>query len=289
MNKTNFNFAGLQKPFNDYKRSLFTVIPVPYEKTTSFVRGTKKGPEAILRASQEIELYDYETKQNISEHGISTQKSITADSPEQIIKNTKTITEKVLYDNKIPVILGGEHTISIGPIFAAKDKYHNLSVLHFDAHLDMRNLFDNNKYSHACVMRRVREKVENTVHVGIRSLCEEEYEYAKVNNLPIFFEKKYKLDEIITRLTRNVYVTIDLDVLDPSIMPSVGNPEPGGAGWYDILKIMRTVANKKNIIGFDIVELSPIKNIEHPNVTAAKLAYKIMNYIYSAKVKPTQQ
>lgn len=277
------HFGNLYEKFRRYQTSKFVVLPIPYEKTSSYIRGTKKGPKAVLEASANLELYDYEIDHNTAEEGIFTYPPIRGNTPERIIKRSKEIVNNTIKEGKIPITIGGEHTVALGPIIAAKKNFPELSILHLDAHLDLRNMFEGNRYSHACIMRRIREIVNSpTVHVGIRSLCEEEAKYVKKNerkDLIVFYDTKYDTDEIIKNLTKDVYITLDLDVLDPSVMPAVGTPEPGGLGWYDLLDIVKEVCTHKNIVGFDIVELTPIKGLDYPNYLTAKLIYKMMGYV----------
>jgi len=282
------NFAYLQKKFSQYDSSKFVILPIPYEITTTYIKGTKKGPGAIIKASYDLELYDHETDSNIAEKGIHTLqsiKNINRLSPEKMIEKVSWVTREILDDKKIPVLLGGEHTISIGVVKAILDVFgkENLSIVHLDAHADMKNEFENNKYSHVCTLRRIRELTDHTIHVGVRSLDEEEMEYIKKNKIQIFWANEKinakTIKDIIKHTKKNIYITLDLDVLDPSIMPSVGTPEPGGLGWYEILSLLRSICEQKNVVGFDVVELCPIKGLAYPNFTTAKLVYKIMSYI----------
>ncbi len=270
-------FCWLHDRFTGYNKSRFVVIPIPYEKTTSYLKGTKKAPNEIIEASGNIELFDYETQKNTAEQGIHTTKPIISSNPEQLIEKAGKLCKKVMQDNKIPVILGGEHTVSIGPALAGHDIYEDLTVVQLDAHLDMKDSFEKSRFNHACVMRRIREKVKDTLHIGVRSCDDEEFNYAKQNKLNIFWDNKYNLKEIEKLTAKNIYVTIDMDVLNPAIT-SVGMPEPGGLSWYNTLEILKTLA-KKNVVGFDVVELMPRKGFEYANITTAKLIYKLMGYI----------
>jgi agmatinase len=179
--------------------------------------------------------------------------------------------------------LGGEHTISIGLVKAHKEKYRNLSVLQLDAHADLRESYQDSKYSHACVMRRINEFCDY-VGVGIRNISKEEIAFAKKEKIKIFFARDIKDkpefgDEVLDHLSENVYLTFDLDFLDPSIMPAVGTPEPGGPGWYETLDFLKKIIQNKNVVGLDLVELSPLPGIIAPDFLAAKLLYKIIGYI----------
>lgn len=268
-------FLDLEPRYTDYKTSKFIVIPVPIEETVSYGKGTSKGPAAILTASQHIEDYDIELDQETCRVGIHVAKDI------KDIKGIKGRIKKILDDKKVPVMLGGEHSITPFAVEACKEKYKDLSVLQFDAHADLRNAFHGSKYSHACAARRILE-ICPAVQVGVRSMERSEMDYARKTGQisKIHFADKLELtDKISTQLSKNVYITFDVDCLDPSIMPSTGTPEPGGMFYYDVLDIFKAVAKDKNIVGFDLVELAPIKGLHHPDYTAAKLIYKLMGYI----------
>lgn len=276
-------FCGLDDFFADYDKAKFVVIPVPYEKTTSYGKGTAGGPKAIIEASKNMELYDEELDSNTAEHGIATLKPVIVDDePQILVEELRKTCLKVIEDRKFPVVLGGEHSISLGLYLALKDYYGDVSVLQFDAHTDLRNEYGGSKYSHACVMRRIREH-GSAVQVGIRSVSEDETEIIKKERKNIFFAADmYERDcvnEIVNRLGKNVFITFDVDVFDHSFMPSTGTPEPGGLGWYESLKILRSVCDKRNVVGFDVVELAPIKSLKAPDFAVAKLVYKVMGYV----------
>ena len=268
-----FNFLGLED--QDYDKSKVVIFPVPYSSTTYWKSGTKEGPQAIVDASRHIELYDIETKKDASKQGIFTLEPLepSKNSPEETIARIKSVMDKLLQDRKFPVMLGGEHSITLGAIQAFKEKFSNFSVLQIDAHTDLRDEFEGTKYHHACVMKRVKDLGLSITQVGIRSMSEGE----EAEN--IFFAPNIPLDEIVSILKENVYLTFDLDALDPSIMPSTGTPEPGGLGWYEVLNLIKEVAKKRKIIGADVVELDPIPGLSAPDFLAAKLVYKIISYI----------
>lgn len=271
-------FLDLEKEYSQYKNSKFVVVPVPYEKTVSYVGGTAKGPEAILRASHQVEGYDIELDKETFRVGIHVKRPIKA------LKDIKGEIEKILKDGKVPIILGGEHSITPFVVKAAAEKYRDLNVLQFDAHADLRDSFHGSKNSHACASRRILE-ICPAVQVGIRSMEVEEMDFARSSGQisKIHFAHKLGQAEIVaSQLSKNVYITIDIDVLDPSIIPSTGTPEPGGLDYYQILDILRTVCATKNVVGFDVVELAPIKGVHHPDFTTAKLVYKLMGYITHA-------
>lgn len=276
-------FGGLDDTFSSYEKAGFAVIPVPYEKTTSYGKGTVKGPGAIIDASCNMELYDEELECNTAESGIATLKPLVVDDvPEVLVEELRKSCAKVLKDGKFPVVLGGEHSISLGLLLALKDFYKDVSVLQLDAHADLRDEYGGSRYSHACIMRRIREHA-SAVQVGIRSYSDDEVIVVKKERKNIFFasdmHKKDFTSEIVSRLGKNVFVTFDVDVFDPSIMPSTGTPEPGGLGWYEVLRILREVSEKRNIVGFDAVELAPDPSTKAPDYTVAKLVYRVMGYV----------
>lgn len=281
--KVPYNFGGLAKEFSSYQNARIVILPTPFEKTTTWLKGCYKGPEAIIEASRNMELYDIETSLEVYKKGIFTEKDIQASSSEEMISRVCKKVEKLLNDKKFVVVLGGEHSISIGAIRAYAKFFKNINVLHLDAHSDRQEVHEGTKYNHACTMARVKEITKDIVSVGIRSM-----DYSELKNIDktkIFYaDEIYNSDiwikKVVKKLSKNVYITIDLDVFDPGIMPSVGTPEPGGLGWYQILKLLRAVSESKNIVGFDVVELCPSQN-KAPDFLAAKLIYKLLSYIFS--------
>jgi agmatinase len=276
-------FAGLAEAFSDYEKARYVVLPVPYEKTTSYGKGTVNGPEAIIEASRFMELYDEELMVNTAESGIATLKPLVVDdAPEILIEELRKSCAKILKDGKFPVVLGGEHSISLGVLLAVKEFYKEVTVLQFDAHTDLRDEYGGSKYSHACVMRRIREHVP-AVQVGIRSYSDDEVKTVERERKNIFLASEMHerdcVKDIISRLGKNVYVTFDVDAFDPSIMPSTGTPEPGGLGWYEVLRILREVSKTKNIVGFDAVELAPNTSVTAPDYMVARLVYRVMGYV----------
>lgn len=276
------NFAELPDNYSSYKSSKAAVLPIPYEKTTCYVKGTEKGPAAIIHASKEMELYDEEIG-NIFEAGICTLKPLLIrDKPESMAGIVCEKIKNLLKDGKFIATLGGEHSITSGIVRAFREKYSNLSVLQIDAHADLREDFEGTEYSHACAMRRVIEMCP-VVPVGIRSLSYEENTFIKKKRLKVFWAKDICdndkwFNEAISRLSENVYITIDLDGFDPSVMPSVGTPEPGGLGYYPVLRFLNEICGKKNVVGFDVVELCPNENSISPDFTAARIVYKLIGY-----------
>ena len=253
----------------NFEEAKVAILPVPYEKTTSYKKGTKNAPKAILKASNELELYDEELQKEPYQVGITT------------LDEIKTLEElEKLETDKFIIAIGGEHIISLPLI--KRHSQENLSILQIDAHADLKDSFENNKMSHACVMRRVFEINKNITQVGIRFLEKKDHEFIKHNKINTFFMKdliynKNYIQEILQTLKENVYLTIDLDALDPSIMPDVGTPEPGGVRWYQLLSLLKQLFKEKNVVGVDIVELCPNKTTNSDYIVS-KLIYKIIGY-----------
>jgi len=279
------NFGGIDAvEYTSFEDALFEVLPVPYDLTSTYQAGSRKGPAAIVEASSNMELYDEELKRETYRAGIYTRGAleIEAGGPREMIDRVRNETAGILKSGKIPVILGGEHSISLGAVEAMKEQYPNISVLHLDAHADMRDSYQGTPYSHACVARRISE-ICPIVQAGIRSMCSEEALFIERNNRDIISPSDFDSPDIIERicgnLTKDIYVTIDLDVFDPSIMPATGTPEPGGILWKDLIHLLCRVSHSAVIRGFDVVELCPIPGLIAPDFTAAKLVYRIMGYI----------
>jgi len=272
-------FLELEPEYAQYKTAQFVVIPCPHEVSVSYGGGTKYGPQAILDASFYVENFDEELKQETyRKTGIHTIK------PTKLTKLSSTV-NKILNDKKVPITLGGEHSLSIETVKAALAHYPRLSVLQFDAHADLRDEYHGSKKSHACALRRILEMCP-AVQVGIRNLSEEEYRFAKetkqIDRIH-FAEHLDVAEKVVSQLHEYVYITFDVDAFDSSIMPSTGTPEPGGFFWYEVLDILREVCRLKKVVAADFVELSPIKGFHAPNFTIAKLIYRLMGYIYSSK------
>ena len=275
-----FNFLALPDELSAYSSSRAVILPIPYDLTSSYETGARHGPRAIITASRQLETYDEELGLDPSSIGIATlpemEQIVTA--PEDMQKAIYNACCKILNDDKYVMSLGGEHSITAALIKAHKDKYPGLSVVHLDAHTDLRDTYQGSRFSHACVMSRVGELVP-FISVGIRSFSgadnEKKYrsniiESSQFRNNPEIFKKN------MAKLTENVYITIDLDCLDPSVMPAVGAPEPGGLNWDEVMLIINELSSNKKIIGADIVELSPRPGLTYADFTAAKLAYRVI-------------
>lgn len=263
------------------QKGRIVILPVPYDETSTWMKGADKGPEAMIAASANMELYDIETDSEVYKLGIVTDKPVLEKStPDAMVAAVKKRVERHLGDKKFVVSVGGEHSVSVGAIQAHAEKFKGMSVLQFDAHSDCRNDYHGSKYNHACVMARVKEMGCPMVQVGIRSMDVEEKPYLG----KIFWANDIVgkgegwMDKVVNSLTDKVYVTIDVDGFDPSIMPSTGTPEPGGLLWWDVCRVLRKVAEKKTIVGADVTELCPSESNKAPDFLVAKLVYKILSY-----------
>jgi len=278
--------SDIEKKYRDPARAKVVIVPVPYDKTSSWGKGADKGPAAILAASEIVENYDIESDFEPYKVGIFTDKPVTENkSPEKMVAAVEKRIGTYLAQNKFPVLLGGEHSVSIGAIQAQLKKYGEVTVLQLDAHADLREEYHGSKYSHACIMARAQD-ICKTVQVGIRSMDISEKPRAKKSS--VFFAEKIAgktgwVKKVLSTLKGNIYVTIDLDVFDPSIMPSTGTPEPGGLLWYEVLDLLKQVFHKTNVTGFDVVEMCPNKNDKAPDFLAAKLIYKIISYKFAKR------
>jgi len=275
-------FLDMPSCFAKAESAKYVLLQVPYDGTSTYIKGAEKGPQAIIDASDSIELYDIQTDLEAYKSGIYTDKPpYPSDSPEKMIIGVKERVSFFLQQNKKIGLLGGEHSISIGAIEVFAEKYPNLSVLQIDAHADLRDIYNGSIYNHACVMRRAQE-VANVVQVGIRSVCIEE----KNNIIPenMFYAhdicgKTEWMQKAIDRLTEHVYLTIDLDGFDPSIVPATGTPLPGGLLWYETLTFLELLFKSKKVVGFDVVELCPQNEDKISDVLAAVLVYKIISFM----------
>lgn len=286
------NFLGLEARHSQFESSRIAVLPAPYEHTVSYGGGTARGPAAILHASRFVEFYDEELDRELCfETGIVTLPSLAFGrrvnrSALQLLERT---VDRLLERGKWVLTLGGEHTISFAPVAAHLQRYPDLSVLQLDAHSDLRDSYQGNPYSHASVMARVCEILDPTrlVQVGIRAQCPEEARFIRERGVRTTYAHQIRSEDapgwqerVVDALTDHVYVSFDVDGLDPSIMPSTGTPEPNGLLWAETVSLLRKVGERKRIVGGDLVELAPVRGVVHPDLTAAKLAYKLMNLAF---------
>jgi agmatinase len=280
-----YNLFGLEE--QDYKKAKVIVLPVPYDSTSTYKVGSREGPHAIIEASRPMELYSEEYDRNISKIGIYTLEELAPDfdSPKKMVDRIAKETALILDDSKMPLLLGGEHTIAVGAVKAMSEKFGDFSVLHFDAHADSRDEFHGTKYCHACIMARIREMCDSCYSVGVRSTDEASARKHSTETLYMKDLKKLSTKQIVEKILKNtkknLYMTIDLDVLDPSEMPSTGTPEPDGMRYGQVKDIIKGVLAKRKLIGMDINELNPIPGIVAPNFLAAKLIYCILGYAFA--------
>ncbi|MDD5427835.1 MAG: agmatinase [Candidatus Omnitrophica bacterium] len=293
MDETNKNFIALPDEYSSFKKAKVAIMQAPYDKTTTYIHGTASGPAAIIDASRYLELYDDEINQETFKIGIHTAEPLEVEklSPEEMVAKVYSSTLELLKAGKFPVMLGGEHSVSVGAVKAFKETYPDISVLHLDAHNDLRNEYFGSKLNHGCVARRISE-ICPLVQVGMRSISKEEKDFlssqgpgAKVKTIDVYdiLDTPMWKDKVTNSLAENVYISIDLDVFDPALMPAVGTPEPGGLGWYEVLDLLRDVAKDKKVVGFDVVELCPIKGQVASDFFAAKLIYRLLGYIFYGK------
>ncbi|MBX7041325.1 MAG: agmatinase [Ignavibacteria bacterium] len=283
------NFLAIEEKYSGYRDSQICILPVPFEQTTSYGKGTSKGPAAILDASHYVEFFDEELNRELCfEKGICSLLPVNLKEKKgkKALDAIYESVKELIDDGKFAVTLGGEHTISTSPIRAHFNSYSDLSVLHFDAHSDLRNEYEGTKYSHACFASRVCEFTKDLTQVGIRAQCREEYDFIKANGIRTFYafeirEGKYGTDwqsAVLEGLNQNVYITFDVDYFDPSLMPSTGTPEPNGFFWDETMKLLKQLGMERKVVGFDVVELSPRKQNPFPDFMTAKLIYKMLNY-----------
>ena len=279
-------FGDLHNTYSDPVTADIAVVPVPYDGTSTWLKGADRGPEAIISASANMELYDIETGTEVYRRGIFTDREVTpAPTPEEMADRVYSRILSHLDAGHFTVTIGGEHSVSIGAISAHADRFDRLSVLQLDAHSDTRESYEGSRFNHACVMSRARERCP-IVQAGIRSM--DSSEISGTCSGRIFYAHEIRgtthwHDAAISGLTDEVYLTLDLDVFDVSLMPATGTPEPGGLDWYDVTRFLRAVSSKRKIVGFDVVEFRPFQGSEPYAFLAAKLIYTILSYIYDGE------
>jgi agmatinase len=282
------NLFGLEG--QTYEAAKVVVLPIPYDSTTTYKTGSREGPDAIINASRNMELYSYELKSDVSKIGIYTLPALAPDmsSPENMVASIKKEVGIIIGDGKLPLLLGGEHTVTIGALQALKERGRNVSVIQFDAHSDSRTEMFNSRFTHATVAARAREIFPSVFQVGIRSIDGDSA--ATINSEEVLFMDEIRSQSIeetanaISEATNEtVYVTIDLDVLDPSEMPSVGTPEPDGLRFNELMQIIKGIAERKELAGLDVVELCPIPYMHAPDYLAAKLTYLTLGHFLMNK------
>ncbi len=275
------SFLALNGEKTDFDNASYVVIPVPYDGTSTWIKGADRGPDAIIRASAHLELYDMETERECYTAGIHTAPVIRVEGGPECWTAAVADAAGCVFDaGKVPIVLGGEHSVSIGSALAAASRFQKLTVLQLDAHADLRESLEGSRYNHGCVMARIGEQVP-IIQTGIRSMSSEELPRFQPNRAVTAEEvssgKKW-INKICSLLTEDTYITIDLDVFDPSVIPSTGTPEPGGLNWYQVTGLLREVCRCSRVIGFDVVELCPGQD-HASNFTAAKLIYTLISYM----------
>ena len=274
-------YAGIPEKYAKLEHAKIVLIPVPYDGTSTWQKGADKGPKAFLEASENMELYDIETDSEVYKQGVYLTDAVTENtSPESMVNAVHEVTKKYIKRNKFVTVFGGEHSVSIGTIRAFNEMFPNLTVLHIDAHADLRKSYDGSSCNHACAVYEASQNT-NLIQVGIRSM--DVKEKSIMNLEKTYFAHDMAIDtswtdSAIDQMTENVYITFDLDAFDPSILPSTGTPEPGGLLWYETLDFLKQVFTEKNVVGFDIVELCPNKSEKSSDFIAAKLYYKMLSY-----------
>ncbi|MCA9289609.1 MAG: agmatinase [Phycisphaerales bacterium] len=281
-------FLGLEPEFCDPSTAAIAVLPVPYDGTSSWKKGADDGPRALLEASTQVEFFDIPTRTEPYRHGIATLPAVRHDGdPVALADLVDAQVDAALARHQLPVVLGGEHSVTIGAVRAAARRFPNLSVLQIDAHGDTRESYDGSTHNHACVMARVREWCP-IVQVGIRAI--DASEMAGMEPERTFFAHdicdggdRAWMSRAIAGLTEDVYVTIDLDAFDPSLLPATGTPEPGGLGWYDVIELLRRVCAERRVVGFDVVELCPSPGQHASEFVAAKLVHRFMAMVLAER------
>jgi agmatinase len=282
-------FGGALPETRSFDEAQIVILPVPVDRTTSYVGGTRNGPREILLASSHMELWDEEINADVHGTGIFTLPEMELPFGElaPLLDEIKRVASEIVRRDKFLVTLGGEHSITPPLVAAAAEKYSGLSVLQIDAHADLRDSYMGTRYNHACAMRRTLEFAPVT-QVGIRSMSTEEAQAIPQLRTKVFYDVSMRknpnwIAEVVESMSERVYLTIDVDGMDPAIMPATGTPEPGGLSWYEMLALLRAVTERRTVVACDIVELSPLPGIMAPNFLCAKLVYKILSYRFGAR------
>ena len=262
----------------------YAVIPVPFEKTVSYGRGTSKGPAAVIEASSQVELWDEEVKKEIWEDGIFTASPVNCrGTTEEVFKRIENAAREIIKYKTVPFYVGGEHSVTQPLLKPYIEKYPDLSVLHFDAHADLRAEYDGTPYSHACALYPASKKIP-VVQTGIRSVGSDEYQNINAGKVTTFLMHENRdieklIPKILDSLTDTVYMTLDVDGFDPSVIPATGTPQPGGFGWYEALDLFRAVIENKKIVAVDVMETAVRPNDNTTEMNVAKLIYRLMGYL----------
>lgn len=278
-------FLDLPRELTDPRSSRIRVIPVPYDATSTWIKGADRGPQAIIDASAQVEWLDVQTGEQVHTRGIATMAPVVVDGPpERLVPQVEQTVGEALDDGAFPVVLGGEHSVSIGAIAACADRHDDLTVLQIDAHADTREEYHGSRFNHACVMARAREMCA-IVQVGIRSLDADEME--RLDTSCVVFAHEVRddgwIDRALSMVGPNVYVTIDLDGFDPSLVPATGTPEPGGLTWWQVDDLLARLTRVSNVVGFDVVELCPQPGAHASEFVAAKLVHRFLSLVFAQR------
>jgi agmatinase len=277
------NFLGLSDQYSSIDKSLFDIIPVPYDATSTYLPGSRRGPRAIIDASANLELYDHQLDMEPVRAGFATLEDVPLclGDPAMMVKAVEDVVAGVVARDRFPIVLGGEHTVSLGAVSALARK-ERFCVVSLDAHADLRDTYQGTRFSHACFLRRASELADWCV-LGVRSISREEVDFAASAGPRIFYADSLVKGGVgavdLDFIPGTVYLSIDVDVLDPSIMPATGTPEPGGLEWYDLLELLKRIVSGRRVLGFDVVELCPLAGNPAPDFTAAKLIYRLAGTI----------
>lgn len=281
------NFGLLEADASAYETSRVAVLPVPFERTTSYGKGTMAGPAAILRASQAMELYDEELNGEPSAQGIATLPFFLPEAFDMREGFAELQAEARIHmeRGKFLVTLGGEHSLTQAPVKAAREVYGEIGVVQFDAHSDLREEFEGTPYSHASVMKRIVDEGTPTLSVGIRALSVPEAQLIRERNLSVIWgheleRAEERLSELLPTLPEKIYLTFDVDYFDPALVPATGTPEPGGGNWYPTLRLLRYLFQTKTVVAMDLVELAPVGGLPASDFLAAKLVYKCLGFLW---------
>ena len=278
-------FGDFSAEETNYTTAEIAILPVPYDGTSTWIKGADKGPEALLDASYNLEFYDIETNYEVYKRGIATLSPVEEkSSPEKMSEEVEKRMDEILSDGKFPVLIGGEHSVSIGAFRSILKKYPKASILQLDAHSDMRDEYEGSTHNHACVMARAKDLTDSITQVGIRSSAIEEQK--NINPDRTFYAYKIKKEEgwmekVSAQLNKQVYITIDLDVLDPAYMPSTGTPEPDGLDYRQVMDLLQIILKDHEVVGLDVVELCPNTINRAPDFLAAKLIYHFLSFKYA--------
>jgi agmatinase len=282
-------FGGATAMSPDFGRAAAVILPIPFDRTTSYVPGTRNGPREIIQASSHMELWDDELQKDVHEIGIYTMPEMELPFGEmaEVVGEIERVASELLAGEKFLVSLGGEHSITPPLVAAASKRHRGLHVLQLDAHADLRDTYMGTPHNHACAMRRTLEHAAVT-QLGIRSLSREEADAIPSLKTTVFYDQTMRqnpkwIEQVVASLGNPVYITVDVDVFDPALMPSTGTPEPGGLSWYEALTLLRAVFAQRTVVACDLVELSPMPPLVAPNFLCAKLVYKMLGYRFAGR------